>query len=92
LYVLDAYGQPVPQGVSGELHIGGVGVARGYHGLPEMQAERFIDSPFVPGIGCTARAIWRATTIMANWNSSVATTSRSSCVACVWSREKSRRG
>nr|QDF82259.1 non-ribosomal peptide synthetase [Pseudomonas sp.] len=49
LYVLDAYGQPVPQGVSGELHIGGVGVARGYHGLPEMQAERFIDSPFVAG-------------------------------------------
>ncbi|TNB90869.1 amino acid adenylation domain-containing protein [Pseudomonas jessenii] len=49
LYVLDAYGQPVPQGVSGELHIGGVGVARGYHGLSEMQAERFIDSPFVPG-------------------------------------------
>ncbi len=49
LYVLDAYGQPVPQGVSGELHIGGVGVARGYHGLPEVQAERFIDSPFVPG-------------------------------------------
>ncbi|WP_367084772.1 amino acid adenylation domain-containing protein [Pseudomonas sp. HOU2] len=49
LYVLDAYGQPVPQGVSGELHIGGVGVARGYHGLPEMQAERFIDSLFVAG-------------------------------------------
>jgi arthrofactin-type cyclic lipopeptide synthetase A len=49
LYVLDAYDQPVPQGVSGQLHIGGVGVARGYHGLPEMQAERFIDSPFVAG-------------------------------------------
>ncbi|HGM5550334.1 TPA: amino acid adenylation domain-containing protein [Pseudomonas putida] len=49
LYVLDAYGQPVPQGVSGELHIGGVGVARGYHGLPQMQAERFINSPFVAG-------------------------------------------
>ncbi|WP_277758203.1 non-ribosomal peptide synthase/polyketide synthase [Pseudomonas sp. A34-9] len=49
LYVLDAYDQPVPQGVSGQLHIGGVGVARGYHGLPEMQAERFIDSPFVTG-------------------------------------------
>ena len=49
LYVLDAYDQPVPQGVSGQLHIGGVGVARGYHRLPEMQAERFIDSPFVPG-------------------------------------------
>ncbi|POA48981.1 non-ribosomal peptide synthetase [Pseudomonas sp. MPR-ANC1] len=49
LYVLDAHDQPVPLGVSGQLHIGGVGVARGYHGLPEMQAERFIDSPFVPG-------------------------------------------
>ncbi|EZP30954.1 non-ribosomal peptide synthase/polyketide synthase [Pseudomonas sp. RIT288] len=49
LYVLDVYDQPVPQGVIGELHIGGVGVARGYHGLPEMQAERFIVSPFVPG-------------------------------------------
>jgi arthrofactin-type cyclic lipopeptide synthetase C len=49
LYVLDAYDQPVPQGVSGQLHIGGVGVARGYHRLPEMQAERFIDSPFVAG-------------------------------------------
>ncbi|RON67089.1 non-ribosomal peptide synthetase [Pseudomonas fluorescens] len=49
LYVLDDHDQPVPQGVSGQLHIGGVGVARGYHGLPQMQAERFIDSPFVPG-------------------------------------------
>jgi len=49
LYVLDAHDQPVPFGVSGHLHIGGAGVARGYLGLPEMQAERFIDSPFVAG-------------------------------------------
>ena len=49
LYVLDAHDQPVPIGVSGQLHIGGIGVARGYMGLPQMQAERFIDSPFVPG-------------------------------------------
>ena len=49
LYVLDAHDQPVPQGVSGQLHIGGVGVARGYLGLPQLQAERFIDSPFVAG-------------------------------------------
>ncbi|MGY2438174.1 amino acid adenylation domain-containing protein [Pseudomonas sp. SDO52101_S400] len=49
LYVLDAHDQPVPFGVSGHLHIGGVGVARGYLGLPDMQAERFIDSPFVAG-------------------------------------------
>ncbi len=49
LYVLDAHGAPVPLGVSGELHIGGVGVARGYLGLEQMTAERFIDSPFVAG-------------------------------------------
>nr|WP_281355894.1 non-ribosomal peptide synthase/polyketide synthase [Pseudomonas atagonensis] len=49
LYVLDEYDQPVPLGVSGQLHIGGVGVARGYKGLSQMQAERFIDSPFVAG-------------------------------------------
>ncbi|MBX8615752.1 amino acid adenylation domain-containing protein [Pseudomonas cichorii] len=49
LYVLDAYDQPVPQGVVGQLHIGGAGVARGYLNLPHMQAERFIDSPFVAG-------------------------------------------
>nr|UXB94800.1 non ribosomal peptide synthetase [Pseudomonas syringae] len=49
LYVLDDHDQPVPQGVVGQLHIGGAGVARGYLNLPQMQAERFIDSPFVSG-------------------------------------------
>ncbi|OCT22092.1 non-ribosomal peptide synthetase [Pseudomonas putida] len=49
LYVLDAHDRPVPLGVAGELHIGGIGVARGYLGLPVLQAERFIDSPFVEG-------------------------------------------
>ena len=49
LYVLDACDQPVPLGVSGQLHIGGAGVTRGYLNLPELQAERFIDSPFVAG-------------------------------------------
>ncbi|MBN1080243.1 amino acid adenylation domain-containing protein [Pseudomonas sp. 1079] len=49
LYVLDAHDVPVPMGISGQLHIGGVGVARGYLGLEQLTAERFIESPFAPG-------------------------------------------
>ena len=46
LYVLDAGRQPVPQGVVGELFIGGVGVGRGYHRREELTAERFLPDPF----------------------------------------------
>lgn len=45
-YVLDAEGQPVPEGVAGELCIGGDGVARGYYHRPELTAQKFIPDTF----------------------------------------------
>ncbi len=46
MYVLDAYMQPVPIGITGELHIGGVQVARGYLNRSSLTAEKFIPNPF----------------------------------------------
>jgi amino acid adenylation domain-containing protein len=48
LYVVDAHGGLCPIGATGELWIGGAGLARGYRGDPERTAEKFIADPFGP--------------------------------------------
>ncbi|MFI0913250.1 amino acid adenylation domain-containing protein [Streptomyces abikoensis] len=46
--ILDAEGEPTPFGVPGELHVGGVGVARGYLGRPGLTAGTFVPDPYGP--------------------------------------------
>ena len=49
IYLLDAHGQPVPVGVTGEIYVAGAGVADGYLNRPELTAQRFMTDPFHGG-------------------------------------------
>jgi amino acid adenylation domain-containing protein len=65
VHVRDERGRLCPVGVSGEIWIGGAGVALGYHRRPELDAERFIDDPYTSQPGARLyrtgdRGRWRA--------------------------------
>ncbi len=46
VYILNSLMEPAPTGALGDLHIGGMGLARGYLGRPDLTAERFAPDPF----------------------------------------------
>jgi amino acid adenylation domain-containing protein len=49
VYILDENLNQVPSGSTGEIFIGGAGLARGYHNRPDLTAEKFVRNPFCPG-------------------------------------------
>jgi len=48
VYLLNAALQPVPVGLTGEIYIGGSGIAKGYLNLPELNKQRFVEDIFEP--------------------------------------------
>ncbi len=49
IYILDSNLQPVPIGVTGDIYLGGEGLARGYLNAGELTAQKFISNPFGEG-------------------------------------------
>ncbi len=65
VHVLDGHLQPCPIGVTGELHVGGEDLARGYLKQPDLTAERFFPNPFSPD----PKGRLYKTGDLASWNS-----------------------
>ncbi|NQZ12591.1 MAG: amino acid adenylation domain-containing protein, partial [Algicola sp.] len=61
LVILDAHLNLVPQGVVGELYIGGDGLARGYHNRAQLTAQTFIDNPFYDAVKTNSSKRWYKT-------------------------------
>ncbi|MEK9497416.1 amino acid adenylation domain-containing protein [Photorhabdus sp. P32] len=51
IYILDAYGEPVPMGVVGEIAVGGPGLARGYNRNSELTQQKFVKDNLSGGCG-----------------------------------------
>lgn len=59
IYLLDPRRQPVPVGVTGEIYVGGDGLALGYLNRPDLTGERFVPVPFKDEIGSTTARLFK---------------------------------
>jgi len=90
VYVLDAQRKIVPDGVTGELYIGGQGVTRGYLGRPELTAEKFVNVEVAGGARLYRTgdlAAGRKTESWSVWDAPIIR-SRSAASASKWKRSR----